>query len=82
VRGEPFGGLALATLSCESRSDEGSLVEDSATYKEGAKSLAGTKRLRLEAFNAVRKGEITNSVDYAFLQRPCSPKNYRIYSDK
>ena len=31
--------------------------------------------------NAVKKGEINNSVEYAFLHRPNSP-NFRIYSDK
>jgi len=44
--------------------------------------LVGSKRLRLEAFNAIKKGEIDNSVEFAYLQRPCSPKNYRIYSDR
>jgi len=44
--------------------------------------LAGQKRLRCEAFNAVKPGEIVNSVEVAFMKRPCSPKNYRIFSDK
>ena len=41
----------------------------------------GKKRLRPKALNAIKKGEINNSVEYAFLQRPNSP-NFRIYSDK
>ena len=44
--------------------------------------LAGKKRLRPLAINAVHKGEIDNSVEFAYLQRPYSPKNFRIYSDK
>jgi len=36
----------------------------------------------LASFNAVKKGEIANCVEFAFLQRPYSPKNYRIYSDR
>ena len=43
--------------------------------------LAGKKRLRPLAFNAIKKGELKNTVELAYLLRPNSPKNYRIYSD-
>ena len=57
-------------------------VEAQAEVGQEESSLAGKKRLRPVAFNAVKKGEIENSVELAYLQRPHSPKNYRIYSDK
>lgn len=44
--------------------------------------LAGTKRLRPYAFNAVKREIISNSVDNAFNRRPNSPKSFHIFSDK
>ena len=83
VKNEPLSNLSVA-LGNNSKSDE----NDAAVGNDGDASvqlpavLAGSKRLRRKAFNAVKKGEIMNSAEFAFTQRPCSPKNYRIYSDK
>ena len=58
--------------------------EDQSQSTDGKsdKLIVGKKRLHSIAFNALRKGEIENSVELAYLQRPYSPKNFRIYSDK
>ena len=76
-KGEPFGGLKVDLKPLKQRSKQ----DREAAEKEDA-ALAGSKRLRLEAFNAVKKENIANNVENAFFKRPYSPKNYRIYSDK
>ena len=66
MKGERFGGLKVDLMKPlkQHSKHEGDCVV--ATEKDDT-ILAGTKRLRLEAFNAVKKGEITNNVEYAFL---------------
>ena len=86
VKNEPLSNLSVA-LGNNSKSDEndaavGHDVNDGDECVQLPAVLAGSKRLRRKAFNAVKKGEIMNSAEFAFTQRPCSPKNYRIYSDK
>ena len=87
VKNEPLSNLSVALGN--SKSNENDAAANSAYVNDGdenvqlpAAVLAGSKRLRRKAFNAVKKGEIMNSAEFAFTQRPCSPKNYRIYSDK
>lgn len=66
VKDEPFGGLSVDLSS----PPEQKLKQESdvpvATEKDDT-MLSGSKRLRLEAFNAVKKGEIANCVEFAFL---------------
>lgn len=85
VKNEPLPNLSVALGN--SKSDENDAANaNNLNDDDGAVQLpavlAGSKRLRRKAFNAVKKGEIMNSAEFAFTQRPCSPKNYRIYSDK
>ena len=65
AKGEALGGLSLQVI--EEQPKEGSKNENSAKSKKDEPELAGKKRLRLDAFNAVTKGEIVNSVEFAFL---------------
>ena len=67
----------------EMKSDEEEkkeVVDDGSHVSDDILAI-GKKRLRPMTLNAIKKGEIYNSVEYAFLQRPNSP-NFRIYSDK